>query len=59
MATNDCKFKVTKLDPKCSTMKVTVYITKEFKIRLWIAAKLFRLAAGILGCKTDIEIGES
>ncbi len=41
-----------------STMKVRVIVTKEFKIRVWIALRLIRLSAYILNCAVDAEVNE-
>jgi hypothetical protein len=40
-----------------SIIKVKVVITKEFKLRLWIALKLIALASFVLGC--GIEVNQS
>ncbi len=38
-----------------TTMHIKFKLTKEFKIRTWIAGRLLTLTALILGCEIDIE----
>lgn len=39
---------------QCSVMRVNVVITKEFRVRLWIALKLIALATFVLGCGLEV-----
>lgn len=48
------EYAVKKLD-KNHTITVTAKITKEFKLRLWLALTLMNMAASILGCGFKIE----
>ena len=41
--------KLKKMNPALSKMTITVKVTKEFKLRYWIALKLITVAAKILG----------
>jgi hypothetical protein len=36
-------------------LNITFHISKEFKVRLWIATKLIQLASKILGCTFSIN----
>lgn len=40
------------------TMTVTVYETRQFKLRKWVALKLFWLAGFILGMEVEIRLQE-
>lgn len=40
---------------KIDTLFVTVKITKEFKVRSFIAIKLFKLAGFIIGGNVEVE----
>jgi hypothetical protein len=48
-------FEIRKLDKKQTNLEVTIIITKEFKFRIWIAKKLFKLGAAILGASLFIN----
>ena len=37
-------------------MNITLVITRELLIRQWIALRVFRFGAWILGMSTDVEI---
>lgn len=37
------------------TLHIKIKVTKEFKIRTWVATQLLTLTALILGCGIDIE----
>jgi hypothetical protein len=41
---------------KAESLQIKVRITREFKLRLWIAARLIRLAAVVAGGSAQIEI---
>ncbi|MBI9042906.1 MAG: hypothetical protein JEZ06_00385 [Anaerolineaceae bacterium] len=47
-------YEVRKLD-KNTTLTVEVRYSPEFKLRVWVAAKLFMLAGLILGCSVEFE----
>lgn len=36
-------------------MNVTLHLTREFKVRYWIAVWLIRLAAWVLNCDVRVE----
>lgn len=36
-------------------MSVTVAMTRQFRLRVWLALKLIRLATWILGCGLKVE----
>lgn len=40
---------VRKLDKTC-VMEIHVKLTKEFKVRMFMAVRLFKLAAWVIGC---------
>lgn len=41
------------------TMRVKVNITREFKVRFFIASVLIKTAARLLGCNIEIERSEA
>jgi len=43
---------------KGTVMEVEVHITKEFRIRQYIAFKLIWLACRVLGCGLKFDVGE-
>ena len=47
---------VRKFDPSMVTLHVQVHVTRELRIRKWIAVRLIKVAAWILGMGTDISI---
>ena len=42
---------------KLETLEIQVKITTEFHIRAWIACKLIKLAAFVLGGQATVEMG--
>jgi len=50
MATSKSEYAIRRL-PREVTMDVKVHLTREMRLRLWLAARLLRLAASILGCE--------
>lgn len=51
------KAKINRLT-KESTLNITICITRQFRIRLFIATTLMRAAAMVLGCGADIKTEE-
>lgn len=49
---------IRRLDKK-STLTVRIQVTREFRVRAWLAARLITLAARILGCGVDIGVKEN
>jgi hypothetical protein len=49
---NDIKIKKLKED---TVLKVRIIVTKEFRLRMWLALKLMRLSSFILGCGIEVE----
>ncbi len=41
--------------PNATTLNVTLHLTKEYKIRVWIAVRLLRLISWILGTEIKID----
>ena len=41
--------------PKDVTLVLEFHVTREWKVRYWIAVRLLRLAALVLGCGIEIE----
>ncbi len=50
-------YNVRRLD-RTATMVVTVKITREFRLRFWVAHQLMRLAAKVLNCGFRLEKAE-
>jgi hypothetical protein len=44
---------IRKLDK--TTMTVSVKLTREFWLRLWLGTRLLKLAAYVLGCRIEIN----
>jgi hypothetical protein len=42
-----------------TTLYVTVRVTREFKVRLLLAARLVQLAGWVLGCNAELKLDES
>lgn len=38
------------------TLNIKIHGIKRFRVRLWLAAKCFRLGARLIGCKVNMEI---
>ena len=51
---NADKLKVDSLN-KDFTLEVTVRITRQMRLRMWVAVRLISLAAWVLGCDIEIE----
>lgn len=47
-------YKLRKFD-KRTTLEIGISVTKEFKLRLWVAKKFLKLAAYILNCDLVIN----
>ena len=56
MAKMPVEVSVGKYDPSLVTLHVQVHLTRELRIRKWIAVRLIKVAAWILGMGTDISI---
>lgn len=39
-----------------ASLAIRIRVTKRFRIRLWIAEKLFKLAGKVMNCKTEVEL---
>ena len=54
---NADKLKVDSLN-KDFTLEVTVRITCQMRLRMWVAVRLISLAAWVLGCDVDVEVND-
>lgn len=54
MATLSTTIRIRKF-PSGAKLHVTVVETKEFRLRVWIAKRLIRLAAWVMGCKIEVK----
>lgn len=41
--------------PSSAKLYVTIIETKEFRLRVWIAKRLIRLAAWVMGCRIEVK----
>jgi len=44
-----------KFDKKTSALVINVKLSKQFRVRIWIALKLIYLASLILGCAIEVN----
>lgn len=44
-----------KLD-RTLTLSIHLTVTREFRVRAWVAKQLFRLAAWVLGMRSDVKV---
>lgn len=56
MASTTANVKIRKL-PQDVVLTMTVIETPEFKVRVWAAKSLIRLASLILGCRFEVKTG--
>ena len=49
---------VKRFNPSFTTLNVNIRIAKEMKVRMFIATKLLKLSAWILGMSSDISVKE-
>lgn len=43
-----------KFDPALTTMNVDVFITREFRVRRWVAMALIRLGVRVMGMSVSV-----
>ena len=47
-----------KLDAERCTLEVTVFVTRQFRWRIWVGKQLFRLGAAVIGCSLQFKSEE-
>jgi hypothetical protein len=57
MADLESTYRMRKFD-QTTTLVVTVRLTREFRLRMWIALQLFKLASRVLNCGFRLEEAE-
>lgn len=46
-------------DCKGASLTIKIRVTRRFRVRIWIAEKLFKLAGWVMNCKTEVELCSS